>query len=407
MPKNIVILCDGTSNEISKDRTNILRLFGCLRKSESQIVFYDPGVGTFGAENSASYYYRRGVEIWGLATGWGLDANVKEAYRFLVENYRHGGGDDAHRDRIFLFGFSRGAYTARVLAGFIHAVGILQPDNLNLLDYACRAYKNVSQNNEMEENSAFAEVRLFERILQPVRPVIHFLGLFDTVGSVIESGRWGPRLRSHAFTSNNPSVASVRHAVALDERRTMFQPQLWPLGRPHRPKRFDPASELPQNAEELWFVGSHGDVGGGYPEERSAIAKVPLVWMIEEAAALGAEINAKTVDRIVHGTIDGSYSRPDPKAKVNNSMTPAWRALEFLPRIKRRHVPTRRFQIAGLYIPNREERHVPNGAVLHPSVAVHNASPNAVKRSNLNDTHVLQMPGNTADDRTSEDRASS
>lgn len=276
MSKNIVILYDGTSNEISKDRTNVLRLFGCLEKSVNQVVFYDPGVGTFGADNSASYYYRRATEVWGLATGWGLDANVKEAYRFLIKHYNHGDGKNVAADRIYIFGFSRGAYTARVLAGFIHAVGSIHKDNLNLLGYAYTAYKNIGDNTSTAPDEAFAEVRLFERILQATRPVIDFLGLFDTVGSVIEGGRFGPRLRSHAFTSTNFSVATVRHAVALDEKRTMFQPQLWPLGgnigRISSRKR----AKSNKTQKKVWFVGSNGDVGGGYPESKSAIAKFPL-----------------------------------------------------------------------------------------------------------------------------------
>ena len=87
MAKNIVVLLDGTSNEISANRTNILRLYGTLEKSDRQLVYYDPGVGTFGAENAWLKFWRKAVEIWGMATGWGLDQNVKEAYRFLVENY--------------------------------------------------------------------------------------------------------------------------------------------------------------------------------------------------------------------------------------------------------------------------------------------------------------------------------
>src|ERR1700761_4944219 len=112
MSKNIVILFDGTSNEISRDRTNILRLFGVLKRDDSQIVYYDPGVGTFGAADSWSNAYRKTIEIWGLATGWGIDQNVKEAYRFIVENYNRGSADaDGHspdHDRLYIFGFSRG-----------------------------------------------------------------------------------------------------------------------------------------------------------------------------------------------------------------------------------------------------------------------------------------------------------
>lgn len=388
MSKNIVILCDGTSNEISQDRTNILRLFGCLKKSPEQSVFYDPGVGTFGAENSASYYYRRGVEIWGLATGWGLDANVKEAYRYLVHTYQHKSEEDenSEADRIFIFGFSRGAYTARVLAGFIHAVGLLHPDNLNLLDYAYRAYKGIGENADSESSdSAFAEVRLFERILRPTRPKIRFLGLFDTVGSVIESGRYGPRLRSHAFSSTNPSVESVRHALALDERRTMFQPQLWPAGKSYRPERFNPKSEREQDVKEVWFVGSHGDVGGGYPEAKSEIAKIPLAWMIEEARSTQLELKTRTINTIVLGTNGGHYVAPDPQAAINDSMTRGWSLLEGVPRFRRRHIPTTRKTFAGLYVPWFEERSVPEGATLHHSVLEHDKGAERVKRKNIPD----------------------
>lgn len=160
MPKNIAILLDGTSNEISSDRTNILRLYGILEKSDQQLVYYDPGVGTIGAEGAWSRFWRKAHEVWGLATGWGLDHNVKQAYRFLVENYdngKHSGRNPAERDQIYIFGFSRGAYSARVLAGFIHAVGLIEPRNLNLLDYAYRAYKRVG---DKQHEEAFEEIRL-------------------------------------------------------------------------------------------------------------------------------------------------------------------------------------------------------------------------------------------------------
>ncbi|HFQ15177.1 MAG TPA: DUF2235 domain-containing protein, partial [Rhodobacteraceae bacterium] len=176
MARNIVILLDGTSNEIGSNRSNILRLYRTLAKSDDQLVYYDPGVGTFGADNAWSRSLRQATEIWGMATGWGIDANVKQAYRFLVENYRHDA--EGGRDRICIFGFSRGAYTARVLAGFLHAFGLIEPRNLNLLNYAYRAYKRIGENGS---ESAFAEIRLHERYLRPERPQIRLLGLFDTV----------------------------------------------------------------------------------------------------------------------------------------------------------------------------------------------------------------------------------
>lgn len=319
MPKNIVILLDGTSNEISADRSNILRLYGTLEKSERQLVYYDPGVGTFGAENAWLRFWRKAVEVLGLATGWGLDHNVKEAYRFLVQNYddgHGGGGEQECRDNIYIFGFSRGAYSARVLAGFLHAVGLIEKRNLNLLDYAYRAYKGIGENGE----DKFGEVRLYERILAPDRPPIRLLGLFDTVASVIENGRYGPRLRSHAYTKSNRSVESVRHAVGIDERRTMFRPQLWPQGGEYWGNPFNKAAAKPQDVCEVWFAGVHGDVGGGYPEPESGLTKIVLQWMIEQTRPIGLFYRTQTVNDLVLGrNPDKPYVAPDPHA---NQQTP-------------------------------------------------------------------------------------
>ncbi len=368
MPKNIVILLDGTSNEISADRTNILRLYGTLEKSDRQLVYYDPGVGTFGAENAWLRTWRKAVEIWGMATGWGLDQNVKQAYRFLVENYEKGegeskGGEADGRDRIYIFGFSRGAYSARVLAGFIHAVGLVEKRNLNLIGYAFRAYKRIGENKE----DSFGEVRLYERLLAPERPPIRLLGLFDTVASVIEQGRYLPRLRTHAFTRKNRSVEAVRHAVAIDEQRTMFRPQLWPEGEEYWGNPFNQASAKEQDARETWFTGVHGDIGGGYPEEKSALAKLPLEWMIEQTGPMDLHYRTQTVNEIVRGTNpDKDYVAPDAKAKSNKSMNWGWAILEFIPR--RRPENSRRPSLFGLTIPLFERRAIPPGARVHSSV---------------------------------------
>ena len=358
MPKTIVILLDGTSNAITDKRTNILRLYGCLRKSAGQVVYYDPGVGTIGAQGVWSRRVQAASEVWGLATGMGIDDNVKEAYRFLVETYDDGKATDTGRDRICIFGFSRGAYTARMLAGFIHAVGLLDKRNLNLLDYAWRAYKRIGETNEKAD---FAEVRLYERILDPDRPPIHLLGLFDTVSSVIEPGPGiVPRLRHHAFTAKNPSVAHVRHAVALDERRRMFEPVLWPAGNNHWPKRFQPDSAVPQDVREVWFTGCHGDIGGGQPEAASSLAKIPLLWMIEQTKALQLDYITQTVNRLVRGAHDGQpYVAPNAFAPINESMTAAWKVLEYLP------LPT---ENEGLKLTRGRRRRLPDAALVHASV---------------------------------------
>lgn len=369
MPKNIVILLDGTSNEIERDRTNILRLYGVLTKDTEQLVYYDPGVGTFGAEGSWSSFWRKAHEVWGLMTGWGLDQNVKEAYRFLVENYDNGkckGAKGSERDRIYIFGFSRGAYSARVLAGFIHAAGLIEPRNLNLLDYVYRAYKSIGEDQEGKKE-AFDEIRLFERIIDPDRPPIRMLGLFDTVASVIESGRYGPRLKSHAFTSRNRSVEAVSHAVAIDERRTMFRPQLWPSGQEYWGNPFNHAGAKPQDAKEVWFSGGHGDVGGGYPEAQSALCKVPLIWMIERAKLCGLSFRQQSINTIVMGKAAKSdYVKPDVLGPAHNTMTFLWSLLEFVPR--RKPKDSLRPSFLGVTLPLFERRNIPVGAKLHASV---------------------------------------
>lgn len=373
MPKNIVILCDGTSNEIAANRTNVLRLYGCLEKTDEQVVFYDPGVGTFGAENTLSRAWRKTSEIWGLVTGWGLDQNVLEAYRFILDNYDRGDPEKpGSRDRIYILGFSRGAYTARVLAGFLRAIGLIDRTQLNLLSYAYRAYSRVGDQGHVDVPEArtgtpFAEVKLYERALRPYFPEIRCLGLFDTVSSVIEWRRGLPRLTSHALTSNNPSVEAIRHAVAIHERRVMFRPQLWPEGQSFEPK--DSETPTPQDTKEVWFSGVHGDVGGGYPEADSALAKLPLVWLIEETRALGLAYKDDTVAEIVFGQNPETHHVPPDSGKPpQDSMKGLWPFVEFLPLPPSEGYGQAFLRWTGLHIPFFQDRVVPKNARIHRSV---------------------------------------
>ena len=333
--KNIVILMDGTSNQISAQRTNVLRLYGALVKDEDQLVHYDPGVGTFSPER----WYSRWASVWrellGRATGWGLDHNIKEAYTFLVENYearrvkdRDTGEWVTIRDQIYIIGFSRGAYQARVLAGFINALGLIEKRNLNLLDYAYRAYKRIGRGAANSDNP-YAEMRLFERTLKPDRPPIRMLALFDTVSSVIE--HW--KLRSHAFTSENPSVETVAQAAAIDERRTMFPLLPWPKGEQYHGSPFDNGNGVPQQVEEVWFAGVHADVGGGHTEAGSALCKIPLVWMINRLDECGVDFSKNSINAIVYGRNKGSANvAPDPLAPQTESLKGFWWLAELLPR---------------------------------------------------------------------------
>ena len=139
--RNIIICCDGTGNEISENISNVLKLYRCLRKTEKtqprQLVYYDPGVGTLTRPDPWHKLKQDFNAILGLATGYGLDDNVLAAYCFLVHTWQAG-------DQIYLFGFSRGAYTVRVLAGLIHKVGLITPEQVNLAGSGLIAYKQFS-----------------------------------------------------------------------------------------------------------------------------------------------------------------------------------------------------------------------------------------------------------------------
>src|SRR5262245_11439004 len=132
MHKRIIICCDGTGNEIEGNLSNVLKLYRIVRRDGEQRVYYDPGIGTLGQMNPWSRFQQNAKAVFGLATGYGLDDNILDSYRFLAQNFEAG-------DDIYLFGFSRGAYTVRVLAGFLHLIGLLHSDQLNIAGYALTA----------------------------------------------------------------------------------------------------------------------------------------------------------------------------------------------------------------------------------------------------------------------------
>ena len=129
----IVICLDGTSNEPESGTTNVARLYSLAVKSDDQLVYYDPGVGTMGARGAVTGLGKRLTRVTGLVVGYGVRENIEEAYTFLMQHYRAD-------DQIFVFGFSRGAYTARALTGMLRTVGLLRPGAENLVPYALKLY---------------------------------------------------------------------------------------------------------------------------------------------------------------------------------------------------------------------------------------------------------------------------
>lgn len=362
--RNLIILCDGTGNElggalsgeISDIRiSNVLKLYRIAEKGKRQLVYYSPGVGTVGRVDWLYRWKQKFLGVLGLATGYGLDENVLGAYRFLAENWEEG-------DRIFLFGFSRGAWTARVLAGFIHLVGLVRPSQLNMCDNAFATYKRAAAEDRLPIAWHFA------RVIGARFPTIHFMGVWDTVASVLvpRSDRmWIPSLETLPYTRTNPSVRIFRHALALDERRRMFRVAEWAQPQPHVSNRFKPGTRTDQDIEQRWFSGVHSDIGGGYREDESGLSKIPLIWMVGEAEKAGLRITEANLRKLARGEHNGDdehrYAPPDPAGAMHISLSWGWKPLEVIPK-RNKYREWRRRSLLGFYLPLAEPRPI---AALH------------------------------------------
>ena len=393
MPKDIVVCSDGTGNEIGTNISNVLKLFRVLEKSDQQRVYYHPGVGTIGLQSTWRRFKQQARNVFGLATGAGLDQDVLAGYRFLCENYQDG-------DRVFLFGFSRGAYTVRVLAGFIYVMGLLPRDQLDLAGYAFSAYKKASSDSQRSGDgtgdSGLREAWHFRQIAGGRLIQIEFIGVWDTVASVIV-----PRqddlvfdMQMLRFTRTNNSVRKFRHAMSIDERRRLFRLNRWKEPQGYRSNRFDPATETSQDIRQVWFAGVHGDVGGGYPEVQSGLSKFPLLWMIEQARAAGLRMDQTMIDHLVWGqprlSSNHSYVPPDAMGQMHVSLKGAWWILEFLPkRAKWKEWPKRK-SFLGLYLPLGEPRLIPEGAIIHQSVLERQAKDPAYRPVNLPTVYTIE-----------------
>ena len=156
-----MVCLDGTSNEPESGTTNVARTYAVAAKTDTQLVYYDPGVGTMGARGAVTGTGKRLTRVAGLVVGFGVKDNIEEAYDWLAAHYRRG-------DRIFVFGFSRGAYTARALTGMLRTVGLLRPDADNLTPYALKLYaQHGSDAPSPDEEKEFWKVA--EGVHRPVR----------------------------------------------------------------------------------------------------------------------------------------------------------------------------------------------------------------------------------------------
>ena len=280
--KNIVICSDGTGNEYGQNNTNVVETYSICEKTAKQVVFYDPGVGT------GSWEYMDGKSegenslksISDKATGKGLQKNVNDAYRFLMQAYQPG-------DKIFLFGFSRGAFTVRSLAGMLCKVGLLVDGHENLLEYAAKLY------NDEEAGETAAG---FKKTFSQSCPV-HFIGVWDTVSSLVLNA--GKRWHNGSL---NSEVKNGYHALAIDEQRKDFPPALWDESNLH----------AGQTIEQVWFAGVHCDVGGWYDER--GLSNTALHWILGHAKNYGLKVDTAALSNRVENTND----------KIHNSRKGLW-----------------------------------------------------------------------------------
>lgn len=307
MPRNLVVCCDGTSNEISSDSTNVLRIYRCLIRSDDQLAFYDCGVGTISNPDRITERGRGLSRLVDSALGLSVRANALDAYQFIVTHYQPG-------DRIFMFGFSRGAYTARAVAGLIHFLGLLRPELCNLQELAWSVYSG--ENADQSVKDRFRGGNRFRKSFCIDGDVpIHFIGVWDTVSSF----GWFGDLRTLPHTANNPAIAHVRHAVAIDEHRAMFQANHF---RPERPGQHT-------TFKEVWFAGVHCDVGGGYVEEDGTLSKVSLEWMLREATSLDLLVDGRLRNHLLSHPPE--HPPADPLGTVHESLEGKWHLAELAP----------------------------------------------------------------------------
>jgi uncharacterized protein (DUF2235 family) len=286
--KNIVFCTDGTWDTVA-NQTNVYKLYKACLTTATQVPYYDDGVGSDGTPIE---------KLLGGAFGEGLFQKIQDGYSKIAQVYEAG-------DAIFLFGFSRGAYTARSLAGMIAVSGLPTKnfDNALVAD-AFAAYRATDPAQRAQLLSALNAKYAMDNAK------LEMVGVWDTVGSLGIPALLGgvdPVRYRFLSTSLHPDVQHAYHALAIDERRAEFPATLW-----------DPASVQPgQVLEQVWFSGVHCDIGGGYPEH--GLSDTTLAWMLSKAIPLGLQIDP---------TIQAQYQILfDPKHaldQIHESWKPVW-----------------------------------------------------------------------------------
>jgi uncharacterized protein (DUF2235 family) len=308
MSKRIVICCDGTWN--TPDRkdgdavapSNVVKLARAIRSLDDegvvQVVYYDEGVGARGSRLS---------RMWAGMTGGGLEENVVDAYRFLVENYAAG-------DDIYVFGFSRGAFTVRSLVGMLRKCGLLAKVHADRTLEAYWLYRDRAEKVDGPKAIGFRS-----RYGVPSKLRVQCIGVWDTVGAL--GIPWRPLAftrKKHEFhdLALSTYVANAFQALAIDERRVHFPPAVWQVQAPGPNRAPVPlaAPGKPQRVEQVWFAGTHSNIGGGYAD--SGLSDLTLAWMKERAEECGLAFDNDYLAQIAH---------PNPFGVLRDSRTGLYR----------------------------------------------------------------------------------
>ncbi len=353
MGRNIVVCCDGTANEFAKDRTNVVKLCYTLEQNPStQLTYYHPGLGTMEASGALTNISRQVTKLLGMAVGYGLSSDIRDIYVFLMNHYEPG-------DKVFFFGFSRGAYTVRAVCSLLCLYGLIRPGNEPLVLYAIRmmmAIERADRGDAGQQKAIkqyFQLARDFKTTLGRTDCKPWFVGVWDTVSSI----GWVESPVKLPYVTNNPDIRAGRHAVSIDERRAFFRNHLW-----RRPK--DPAKAWgPQNVKQVWFPGVHCDVGGGYPESESGLSKIALNWMLQEAKLEGLLVDAFREQTVLGLGPNSHYVKENPNAEMHESLQGAWNLAEFVWKKHYDWQTGKHERRMNLY----RRRTIPDGALIHKS----------------------------------------
>jgi uncharacterized protein (DUF2235 family) len=303
--RNLVLMFDGTGNILGNgDDTNVVKLLRLLQQGDPedpacrQVVYYDPGVGTnndFPPAGITSSLRSVTARLGGLAEGSGAFDNIADAYEFLCRTWRPG-------DRIYVFGFSRGAFTARAVGGMVNMYGLVTSAGLPLLRTLVRTYFAKDDERRRAFTSDIARGFSAGRA-----PLVHFTGVWDTVESI---GLGGVKITNISDITNKRFV-HVRHALAIHETRTKYRPRLY------QQPRFTAADAGHRSFDQRWFRGVHSDIGGSYAE--AGLSNVTLHWMRDQAEPLGLMLTPRPADA-------PEPNPPDPAGVMHDQVleSPFW-----------------------------------------------------------------------------------